>query len=80
MIIILYKGKEGRITPSGEMTGDKDAVAYLSRKAKMVTPSMGDAHMAVADLIRRETGAPVQVIAASPAPKPKRKKGETIVY
>ena len=79
MIIILYKGKEGRITPSGEMTGDSDAIAYLSRKAKLVTPSMGDKHMAIADLIRRETGAPVQVVAASPAPAPKRKKGENTI-
>ena len=80
MIIIMYKGKEARVTADGAMTGDKEGVAYLKRKAGMVTPSMGDAHMAVADLIRRDAGAPVMVIAASPAPKPKRKKGTDIIY
>ncbi len=79
MIIIMYKGKEARITAEGAMTGDKESVAYLKRKAGMVTPSMGDAHMAIADLIRREAGAPVMVIAASPVPALKRKKSTDII-
>ena len=80
MIVIMYKGKEARVAADGSMSGDKEGIAYLKKKAGLVSPSMGDAHMALADIIRRDTSAPVKVTAASPAPKPKPKKGENIIY